>query len=50
MNLRISHIELRTDESPDIKPYVHTRNIEKIVVALGEEITKIRDQFYNVSL
>lgn len=47
-NLRISKIELRNEESPDIVPYVHNRNIEKTVVPLGPEITQVRDTFLNI--
>ncbi|MBN3324142.1 FANCM protein, partial [Atractosteus spatula] len=37
-NLLISHIELRSEESPDIQPYSHQRSLEKMVVPLGEEL------------
>ena len=39
-NLVISRIELRNEESPDIVPYTFQRKIEKVVVPLGEEITR----------
>lgn len=45
-NLRISKIELRNEDSPDILPYVHNRNIEKVIVPLGPEIAQVRDRFY----
>jgi len=44
-NLLISKIELRNEESPDIVPYTHSRNIEKVIVPLGPDITQVRDQF-----
>lgn len=37
-NLLISHIELRSEESPDIRAHTHQRNVEKIVVPLGEKL------------
>ncbi|XP_064098782.1 Fanconi anemia group M protein homolog isoform X2 [Macrobrachium nipponense] len=47
-NLLISHIELRSEDSPDITPYSHHRNIEKIVVPLGEELTNTKNRFLNI--
>ena len=44
-NLLISHIELRTDDSPDIRPYTHERLVEKIVVPLGDELSSARDTY-----
>ena len=46
-NLLISHIELRTDDSPDILPYTHERRVEKVVVPLGDELTSARDTYLN---
>ena len=46
-NLLISHIELRTDDSPDIRPYTHERRVEKVVVPLGEELASARDTYLN---
>ena len=48
VNLRISKIELRNEDSPDIVPYVHDRIIDKTVVPLGPEITQVRDTFLNI--
>lgn len=48
VNLRISKIELRNEDSPDIVPYSHNRSIEKTVVPLGPEITQVRDTFLNI--
>eukprot|EP00794_Sanderia_malayensis_P020486 gene20486-22502_t len=47
-NLLISHIELRSEESPDIKRYVFDRNVEKIVVPLSDELKKTKSQFQQV--
>lgn len=48
-NLLISHVELRGDESPDIKPYTHERRVEKIVVKLGDELNSVRTKYVRVS-
>ncbi|CAB1334905.1 unnamed protein product, partial [Coregonus sp. 'balchen'] len=37
-NLLISHIELRSEESPDIQAHSHQRSLEKVVVPLGESL------------
>ena len=34
----ISHIELRSEDSPDIVPYTFERKIEKVMVPLGDEL------------
>ncbi|XP_035827669.1 uncharacterized protein LOC101854274 [Aplysia californica] len=47
-NLLISHIELRSEDSFDIKPYTHERKIEKVVVPLGQELSAIRLQYIQV--
>ena len=47
-NLQISHIELRSDESFDIQPYVHERMVEKVVVPLEGEILDIKNRFQMV--
>eukprot|EP00112_Aurelia_sp_Birch-Aquarium-sp1_P016270 Seg3676.1 transcript_id=Seg3676.1/GoldUCD/mRNA.D3Y31 product="Fanconi anemia group M protein" protein_id=Seg3676.1/GoldUCD/D3Y31 len=44
-NLMISHVELRSEDSIDIKPYVFGRNVEKIVVPLSDELKKAKSQF-----
>ena len=46
----ISHIELRSEESIDVRPYVHQRKIEKVVVSLDGEIKEIRNAFLNVTI
>ncbi|XP_068194449.1 Fanconi anemia group M protein [Antennarius striatus] len=38
-NLFISHIELRSDDSPDIRAHSHQRNMDKVVVPLGETLS-----------
>lgn len=47
-NLLISHIELRSDESPDIRPYSHQRNVEKVVVPLGEILSAHQTRYLEV--
>uniref|UniRef100_W5MZW2 ATP-dependent RNA helicase FANCM n=1 Tax=Lepisosteus oculatus TaxID=7918 RepID=W5MZW2_LEPOC len=44
-NLLISHIELRSEESPDIQPYSHQRSLEKVVVPLGEELARYQARY-----
>ena len=44
----ISHIELRSEESIDVRPYVHQRKVEKVVVSLDGEIKEIRTAFLKV--
>ncbi|VDI57127.1 fanconi anemia group M protein [Mytilus galloprovincialis] len=47
-NLLISHIEIRTEESPDIKPYSHERKVDKIVVPLGDELTSVKKKYVQI--
>lgn len=47
-NLLISHIELRSDESPDIRAYSHQRNVEKVVVPLGEILSAHQARYLQV--
>nr|XP_034991434.1 Fanconi anemia group M protein isoform X1 [Zootoca vivipara] len=44
-NLLISHIELCTEDSPDIQPYTHQRQVEKCVVPLGKELAEVRNAY-----
>ena len=48
-NLMISHIELRTEQSPDIQPYTHERKVEKVVVPLGEELGAVKEKYLQVT-
>jgi len=41
-------MELRSEDSPDIQAYTHTRTVDKIVVPLGEDIIRIKTQFLKV--
>ncbi|XP_061077667.1 Fanconi anemia group M protein isoform X2 [Conger conger] len=38
-NLLIAHIELRSEESPDIQAHSHQRSLEKVVVPLGDMLS-----------
>ena len=49
-NLFISKIELRHEESDDIVPFTHHRNIDKIVVPLDEDLVKVRDKLLSVQV
>jgi len=44
-NLLISHVELRTDDSADIRPYTHERRVDKVVVPLGDDLTSARNTY-----
>ena len=41
-------MELRSEESPDIQPYTHSRQVEKVVVSLGEDIAKVKSSYLKV--
>ena len=44
-NLMISHIEIRHEDSPDIREYSHQRTIEKHVIPLDEDLKKVQSIF-----
>lgn len=44
-NLKISRIEIRTEDSPDILDYIHQREKVVKVVELSEKIKKIQQEF-----
>ncbi|PKS07923.1 hypothetical protein jhhlp_006533 [Lomentospora prolificans] len=44
-NLGISHVEIRTEESLDIRQYVHRRDIEEEVLDPSDEIIRVRELF-----
>jgi ATP-dependent DNA helicase MPH1 len=43
--LEISKVEIRTEESIDIRQFVHRRNIDQILLDPSDEIIMIRDHF-----
>lgn len=47
-NLLVSHIELRSEESPDIQAHSHQRSLEKVVVPLGETLTAHQARYLQV--
>ncbi|NXL83034.1 FANCM protein, partial [Alectura lathami] len=47
-NLLIAQIQLCAEDSPEIQPYSHERQVEKIVVPLGEELVEIQDAYIQV--
>ncbi|KFR05856.1 Fanconi anemia group M protein, partial [Nipponia nippon] len=47
-NLLIAQIELCAEDSPEIQPYSHERQVEKIVVPLGEELVEIQNTYIRV--
>ncbi|KAJ6779606.1 hypothetical protein PWT90_06923 [Aphanocladium album] len=44
-NLGISHCEIRTEDSIDIRQYVHDRNIEQVVLDPSDEINLVGELF-----
>ncbi|KAI1237428.1 hypothetical protein IHE44_0013501 [Lamprotornis superbus] len=44
-NLLIAQIEMCAEDSPEIQPYSHERQVEKIVVPLGEELVEIQNTY-----
>lgn len=44
-NLRLSRVEIRTEESPDILPYIHKKEIQKITVTMSEDQQRLMDVF-----
>ncbi|NXX19295.1 FANCM protein, partial [Podargus strigoides] len=47
-NLLIAQIEQCAEDSPEIQPYSHERQVEKIVVPLGEELVEIQNAYIQV--
>ncbi|XP_034714983.1 Fanconi anemia group M protein [Etheostoma cragini] len=47
-NLLISHIELRSEESPDIQAHSHHRSVGKVVVPLGEALSAHQVRYLQV--
>ncbi|KAL2114428.1 hypothetical protein VUR80DRAFT_7116 [Thermomyces stellatus] len=47
-NMGISHVEIRTEESMDIRQYVQNREVETEILDPSDEINKIKDLFSKV--
>lgn len=46
-NLLISHLELRTESSADVKRFTQTRDLETIVVPLGPELRQFQNLLFS---
>lgn len=44
-NLKISHLELRTDSCIDVAPFSFSRKINTVVVSLGPELSQLRHEY-----
>jgi ATP-dependent DNA helicase MPH1 len=44
-NLGISHVEIRTEESLDIRQYVHSRSIDTVLLDPSDEMLHVRELF-----
>ncbi|XP_068582447.1 Fanconi anemia group M protein [Cebidichthys violaceus] len=47
-NLLVSHIELRSEESPDVRAHSHQRSVDKVVVPLGEALSAQQARYLQV--
>ncbi|KAM4541807.1 Fanconi anemia group M protein [Odontesthes bonariensis] len=47
-NLLISQVELRSEESPDIRAHSHQRSVDKMVVPLGEALSAQQTRYLQV--
>nr|XP_011437583.2 Fanconi anemia group M protein [Crassostrea gigas] len=47
-NLLISHIELRTEDSIDIKQYSFNRQVDKIIVPFSQELTEVKNRYIKI--
>jgi ATP-dependent DNA helicase MPH1 len=43
--LGISHVEIRTEESIDIRQYVHSREIDRVILGPSDEMLRIEELF-----
>ena len=41
--LHISHIEMRSEKSPDIVPYLHIKHVKLHIINMTEDFIKLRD-------
>lgn len=47
-NLHISALEMRSEESMDVVPYVHSRDIDTVVVELSDNIQRVKEDLLQV--
>eukprot|EP00041_Stephanoeca_diplocostata_P038274 m.1491374 g.1491374 ORF g.1491374 m.1491374 type:complete len:2191 (-) comp25193_c0_seq1:434-7006(-) len=43
-NLHIAHIEIRNDESPDVKPFVHNKQVDVVLIKLNDMYVRIKQR------
>ncbi|XP_069691235.1 Fanconi anemia group M protein isoform X2 [Periplaneta americana] len=48
-NLLISHIELRNEESSDIIEFSHKRNMQTVIVPLGDYLSSVTEHFLRIA-
>ena len=46
--LHISHIEMRSEKSPDIVPYLHIKHVKLHIILMTEDIVKLRDMLSKI--
>uniref|UniRef100_A0A5S6QQQ2 Fanconi anemia group M protein n=1 Tax=Trichuris muris TaxID=70415 RepID=A0A5S6QQQ2_TRIMR len=47
-NLLIAHLEIRTDDSPEIQQYTHGREIEKVIVPMDGAMLALAEKYADV--
>ncbi|BES97843.1 Type III restriction enzyme, res subunit [Nesidiocoris tenuis] len=47
-NLNISCLEMRGEDSIDVKPYTHGKSVEQVVVDLSPELLRVKDDFMHI--
>ncbi|XP_072939831.1 uncharacterized protein Fancm [Epargyreus clarus] len=47
-NLQIAHLELRTENCIDVAKYCYSRNIKTVVVPLGPELSRLRQEYIEI--
>ena len=47
-NLQIAHVETRTEEDPDVKPYIHEKEVEIVYVNLPDELREVLEDLYGL--
>lgn len=47
-HLKITHLELRDDTSPDIIPYINERKTDIIVVSLGQDLIDFKERYIQI--
>lgn len=47
-NLRIAHLEIRSENCIDVAPYSHSRKIDTVIVPLGPELSNLRERYFKI--